>query len=406
MVRANVGRIDDRIISLSEYGALPDGGVNRMAFSEADIKARLYIIGIMKNAGLEVSIDPAGNIIGRRAGSISDLTYISFGSHIDSVPSGGIYDGAAGVLVAIECIELMNENNVLTRHPLEVIVFTDEEGGLIGSMSMNGTITEKDLNRTSNSGKIIRQGIKDVGGDPERIKDARRVKGEIAAFLELHIEQGAILYNEGLEIGVVEGIVGIETWAVTVEGKANHAGTTPMNMRTDALIAASHLVISVNEIIKSIPGNQVGTVGKISVEPGASNVVPGRVQLTIELRDLSGEKIFKVFEKISVRMIEIEEETGTIITCKKDHTNIAALMDKNIREMLTESAEELGLKYKQMPSGAGHDAQAIAKIAPAGMIFIPSKDGISHSPGEFSFVNDIASGASVMYHTILKLDKK
>ncbi len=404
-IRADALRIEQRINALAKYGLLPGGGVNRVAFSESDISARLYVIGILENAGLDVTIDPAGNIIGRREGSDQGLPAICFGSHIDSVPFGGIFDGVAGVIAAIECIELLNENNIITNHPIEVIIFTDEEGGLIGSMSMNGTITEKNLDRISNSGKTIRQGIRDLGGNPDRIKEVVRDSGEIAAFIELHIEQGAILYNEGLELAIVEGIVGIETWAVTISGKANHAGTTPMNMRTDALVAAAKLVVSVNELVKSIPGRQVGTVGKISVEPGASNVVPGKVTLTIELRDISNEKIHIVFDTIASRMKEIEKETGASIIYEKDHTNISALMDSRIISILAESARELDLEYKLMPSGAGHDAQAIAKIAPTGMIFIPSRDGISHSPDEYSSIVDIASGASVMFHTLLKLDK-
>lgn len=406
MIRADATRIASRVKELSKFGALPDGGVNRVAFSDADIQARAFMIGLFKTVGLEVQIDEAGNIIGRREGTDPNLPPICFGSHIDSVPSGGNFDGVAGVLCALECIELLNENNISTTHPLEVIVFTDEEGGLIGSMAMNGTITEKDLDRTSNSGKLIRQGIIDIGGNPDNISEVVRHKGDIAAFMELHIEQGAILYNENLELGVVEGIVGIETWAVTVKGKANHAGTTPMNLRTDALVGASELIIAVNKIVKSIPGRQVGTVGKISVEPGASNVVPGKVLLTIELRDLSNDKIHKVFDLITNEMRAIEQKTGVSIHFEKDHTNISALMDENIRMLLSESANELGMKYKSMPSGAGHDAQAIAKIAPTGMIFIPSKDGISHSPEEYSKNADIAGGASVMYHTVLKLDKK
>ncbi len=406
LIKADATRISNRVKELSQFGALPDGGVNRVAFSEADIAGRNFVMALFKQAGLEVTIDAAGNIIGRREGSDPDLAPICFGSHIDSVPSGGNYDGVAGVLSGLECIELLNENKIVSRHPLELIVFTDEEGGLIGSMSMNGTISDKDLDRISNSGKVIRQGIRDIGGEPDIIKEVVREKGDIAAFLELHIEQGAILYNEGLELGIVEGIVGIETWAVTIEGKANHAGTTPMNLRKDALVGASKLIIAVNNIVSSIPGRQVGTVGKIAVEPGASNVVPGKVLLTIELRDLSNDKIHEIFDTIVKEIKVIEEESGVRISYVKDHTNISALMDDRIKSLLEESAIELGLKYKMMPSGAGHDAQAMAKIAPTGMLFVPSRDGISHSPLEYSSTDDIAAGASVMYHTILKLDSK
>ncbi len=405
LILANTNRLESRIMAIASFGANPDGGMNRHAYSEADLKAREYVILLMKEVGLKVSMDEAGNISGRRAGKNNKLPIICFGSHIDTVPSGGKFDGVAGVLSALETIELLNANNIVTNHPLEVIVFTDEEGGLIGSKSIIGTITERDLARTSNSGKIIKDGIKFLGGNPDKIKNAKRDPKDFKAFLELHIEQGAFLDNEGIQIGVVEGIVGIEEWQVHIYGKANHAGTTPMNIRQDALLAASKLVIAVNETVRSIEGRQVGTVGEIKAEPGASNVVPGHVQMSIELRDLSREKTLSVFEKIKPKMLEIEKETGTKIEFKHEHTNIPAILDKDIQAHIANSAKELGLSFKYMPSGAGHDAQDMAKITPTGMIFIPSKDGISHSPIEFSSIKDITNGANVFFKTILAIDK-
>lgn len=406
LIQADPDRMAARIMEIAKIGANPDGGVSRLAYSDADLEARTYVIGLMKEAGLEVFIDPAGNIIGKRKGSDPTLSSILFGSHIDSVPYGGNYDGVAGVISALECMELMKDNNIQNRHPMEVVVFTDEEGGLIGSMAMNGTLTEKDLKRISNSGKEIKQGIMDLGGDTSNLDMSVRDKQELFGFIELHIEQGAFLEMEGYNIGVVEGIVGIETWEVTIVGKANHAGTTPMNIRQDALLAASRLVLSVNEIVRSFPGSQVGTVGEIHVEPGASNVVPGRVTLTIELRDLSRDKIMQVFTRISERIQIIEKETDTKISYKEDHSNKPAVLDKKIKEMIAASARDLNLKYKYMPSGAGHDAQNMAKLTPTGMIFIPSKDGISHSPDEYSSIEDVVNGASVLFHTIMKMDKE
>ncbi len=406
LVLANSDRLESRILAIASYGADTDGGMSRHAYSEADLKAREHVILLMKKAGLKVSMDEAGNISGRREGKNPKLPIICFGSHIDSVPSGGKYDGVAGVMVALESIELLNENNILTNHPLEVIVFTDEEGGLIGSKAIIGTLTDHDLNRTSNSGKIIKDGIRFLGGDPDQINKAKRDPSEFKAFLELHIEQGAFLDSEGIQIGVVEGIVGIEEWQVHVYGKANHAGTTPMKIRQDALLAAAKLIIAVNEIVNSFEGNQVGTVGEILAEPGASNVVPGHVKMSIELRDLSREKTLSVFEKIKLRIKAIEKETGTRIEYKHEHTNIPAILNEDIQKNMETAAKELGLSYKFMPSGAGHDAQDMAKITPTGMIFIPSKDGISHSPQEFSKTEDIVNGANVMFKTILAIDEK
>ncbi|MDX1629882.1 MAG: hydantoinase/carbamoylase family amidase, partial [Fulvivirga sp.] len=232
-ITADPDRMKARILALSQFGANPQGGVSRLGFSEADIQGRAYIMELMKKAGLKVHIDAGGNIIGRRDGKNNDLPVILFGSHIDSVPEGGNYDGNVGVIGALECIELLNAHKIITDHPLEVVVFSDEEGGLTGSQVMTGILQENDLERITNSGKTVRQGINDIGGDTDNIESAKRSTEDIAAYLELHIEQGANLYDKGIDIGVVEGIVGIEQWEIIVKGKANHAGTTPMNKRQD-----------------------------------------------------------------------------------------------------------------------------------------------------------------------------
>jgi len=405
LVLANSDRIESRILALASFGADADGGISRHAFSVADLKAREHMIVLMKEAGLIVRIDEAGNIIGRREGKDHQLSVICFGSHIDTVPSGGKFDGVAGVLVALETIELLNTNKIVTNHPLEIIIFSDEEGGTVGSKALLGILTEKDLKLISNSGKTIGDGIQFIGGDPNKIEEAKRNSKEFKAFLELHIEQGAFLDNEGIKIGIVEGIVGIETWLVDIYGKANHAGTTPMDIRQDALIAASKLIIAVNETVKSVEGRQVGTVGEIMAEPGASNVIPGHVKISIELRDLSQEKTLSIFERIKQKMAGIEKETGTRIEYFHEHSNLPAIMNKDIQYSIEQSAKELGLSYKFMPSGAGHDAQNMAKITPTGMIFIPSIGGISHSPKERSRIEDITNGANVFFKTILAIDR-
>jgi N-carbamoyl-L-amino-acid hydrolase len=246
-----------------------------------------YVTSLMRAAGLEVRVDAAGNIIGRRAGTDPALPVIMTGSHIDSVPQGGNYDGDVGVLGAIEVAELLREHGIATRHPFEFVVFTDEEGGVVGSQAMAGRVGPGTLDVVSHSGLTIRDGIRAVGGDPSRLAEARRAPGTIAAFVELHIEQGAILDEAGIDIGVVEGIVGIRWWDVTVEGIANHAGTTPMNRRRDALLAASELALAVNRIASTMPGTQVATVRRIRAEPGAPNVIPGRVEMSLEIRDLA-----------------------------------------------------------------------------------------------------------------------
>jgi N-carbamoyl-L-amino-acid hydrolase len=306
---------------------------------------------------------------------------------------------------AIEVAQTLAENNLTPRHPLEVVIFQNEEGGLIGSRAMDGELTEKELDLVSRSGKTIREGIKFIGGDPSKLADVRRKKGDIAAYLELHIEQGAILHTEKINIGVVEGIVGINWWDVTIEGFANHAGTTAMNNRQDALLAGAKFIEAVNRIVTSVPGRQVGTVGRINALPGAPNVIPGKVVLSLELRDLDAAKINMLYEKIHAEAQQIAAATKTKFDFKEINVNIPAPTDARIRSLISEAARELGLTTKLMPSGAGHDAQDMARLGPVGMIFVPSVRGISHSPREISQPEDIANGANVLLQTLLKLDR-
>jgi len=405
--RADSKRMAERTKELSQFGANPEGGVSRVAFSDADVEGRKYIRSLMEKAGLKVRVDTAGNIIGHRKGRDQQLPVILFGSHIDSVPHGGNYDGDMGVLAALECIEILNQQNYLTNHPLEVIVFSDEEGGLTGSHAVVGELSPEALQIKSHSGKTIGEGIRFIGGDPDNLQAAKRNPSEILAYLELHIEQGGVLETEKTDIGVVEGIVGINVWDVTVLGFANHAGTTPMNQRKDALLAAAKLVESVNHIAKSIPGRQVATVGKIQAEPGAPNVIPGKVVMSLEIRDLEKSKIDLVFEKVKESAEKIAADTGTTISfAALDVTAVPAPTDQRLREVIQEAATALSLTTKLMPSGAGHDAQDIARIAPIGMIFVPSIGGISHSPKEFTTASDMANGASVLMQAILKVDER
>ena len=401
----NGKRIVDHILGLAEFGKNPQGGASRVAYSDADKQGREYVLGLMRAANLDVTIDAAGNLIGRRAGSVSGLPPLLIGSHVDTVPEGGNYDGVVGSMGAIEVAQTLAENNVTTRHPLEVVIFQNEEGGLIGSRAMDGELTEKELDLVSRSGKTIRDGIKFIGGDPAKLADVRRRKGEIAAYLELHIEQGGILDSEKINIGVVEGIVGINWWDVTIEGFANHAGTTAMNNRQDALLAAAKFIEAVNRVVTSVPGRQVGTVGRINALPGAPNVIPGKVVLSLELRDLDAAKINMLFERIQAETQKIAAESKTKFDFKEINVNIPAPTDPKIRALISEAARDLNLTTKLMPSGAGHDAQDMARLGPVGMIFIPSVAGISHSPREFSHPEDIANGANVLLHTLLKLDR-
>lgn len=400
-------RLEQRIFDLANFGIQENGETERVAFSDADIAARGWVIQTMKDLGLTVTVDVAGNIIGKRQGSDASKKPISFGSHIDRVPHGGNYDGCVGSMAALEVMEVLKENNIKTKHPLEVIIFPNEEGGVMGSRAMSGNLSTAAFDVVNSTGFSMGEGIMRLGGDTTRITEAIRKKGSMAAFLELHIEQGGILEKEGLNIGVVEGIVGLKWWDVTFTGFANHAGTTPMDARKDALLAAAKFIVAVNEVTNSFEGSQVGTVGRIKAEPGAPNVIPGKVVASLEIRDLSSEVIENVFQAIQAKAKEISSDSGVIIQFNPlDTTAEPALTDQGIQKEIENSAKNLGFSFKYMPSGAGHDAQDMARIAPTGMIFVPSKGGISHSPKEFTSAQDMANGANVLLNTILVLDKK
>ncbi len=403
-VRVNGGRIVQHLQALSQFGKNPQGGVSRIAYSEADRQGREYVLGLMREAGLTVTIDPAGNLVGTVEGSDSSLKPLLIGSHIDSVPEGGNYDGDVGSLSAIEVAQALRENGIRLRHPLQVIIFQNEEGGTVGSHILGSGFDDKLLNTRSQSGKTIREGIAFIGGDLGKLAQAQRQPDSIAGYFELHIEQGGFLERDKINIGVVEGIVGILHSDVTVEGFSNHAGTTPMDQRHDALLSAARFIQKVNEVVTSVPGRQVGTVGWIRVQPGAYNVIPGKVTLGLELRDLDEKKIQELFNRVRSEATKIGALNGTKFSFTEPTLLHPALTDKNFQKLIENSARQLGLSTKLMPSGAGHDAQELAPIGPIGMIFIPSIGGISHSPKEFSRPEDIENGANVLLRTVLEFD--
>lgn len=404
LLRVNGARLNAHLGSLSEFGKNPQGGVTRLAYSEADKQAREWVLSLMRDAGLRVEIDAAGNLIGRRAGRDSTRKPILFGSHIDSVPEGGNYDGDVGSMSAIEVAKTLDENRTITRHPLEIVIFQNEEGGLIGSRAISGELQTKELSLVSRSGKTIGDGITFLGGDVTKLDAVKRGRGDIAAYLELHIEQGGILDATKTDIGVVEGIVGINWWDVTIEGFANHAGTTPMDQRHDAMLSAARFTVAVNRVVTAQPGRQVGTVGRISALPGAPNVIPGQVVLSLELRDLEAAKIHSLFDQIVAESKKIGAENGTTFSFAETNVNIPAPTDPRIRAVIDRAAHDLGLSTRAMPSGAGHDAQDMTRLGPVGMIFVPSVKGISHAPTELSRPKDIENGANVLLQTVLTLD--
>jgi N-carbamoyl-L-amino-acid hydrolase len=405
-VGLDANRLNANIKALSAFGANPQGGVSRVAYSEFDKAGRAYVVDLMRSAGLEVRVDFAGNILGRRAGTDAALKPIVFGSHIDSVPDGGNFDGTVGSLSAIEVAQSLAEGRVRTRHPIEVVVWANEEGGLFGSRPVSGQLKAPELDNRTWSGKTIAEGMTFLGGTPSRLDEVRRQRGDIAAYIELHIEQGGTLERDAINIGVVEGIVGIRRWDVTVNGMQNHAGTTPMDQRHDAMLGAARFVDMVNRVVRAEPGRQVGTVGRLEAFPGAPNVIPGRVVCTLELRDVDASKTQRIFDAIAAEAKRVGAANGTTFEFKATHEDVPALSDPAMRAMIDDAAKELKLTTRHMPSGAGHDAQAMAQLGPMGMIFIPSIGGISHSPKEFSTATDIERGARVLMGAVLKADTK
>ena len=407
-LRINAARLERRLQDLSVYGRPAGGtfadGVSRVAYSDADVAGRKYAMDAMRDVGLKPRIDPAGNIFGARAGTDPSLPRILFGSHIDSVPNGGNFDGDVGSMSALEVIETLEEHHVTTRHPLEMAIWSNEEN-LVGSPAAAGGLDESVLRRVYN-GIRMEDGLRKIGGDPTRLAEARLAPHSFCCYLELHIEQGGTLDKAKTPIGVVEGIVSIDEYEVEFQGFANHAGTTPMPERRNALLAGAKLVEAVEDVVTREPGRQVGTVGRLEVFPNAHNVVPGLVKLSIELRDLSAEKIARLGEEVAQRAREIARQTGTEVEIKKVDHDPPAMADPEIQAKIEQAAAGLGLETMRLASGAGHDAQWMARLAPMGMIFIPSIGGISHSPKELTSWQDCAQGANVLLQTVLLLDRR
>lgn len=400
----NTERLLADLAALARIGATPAGGVSRPAYSDDDLRAREFVRQLMRDAGLDVRVDAAGNTFGARAGRSRNLPPLVIGSHTDTVPDGGRFDGALGVLAAIEVARTLAEHDVAIAHPLEIVDFQNEEGGLIGSKIVAGRFDPQTLTLAATSGFTIGDGIRRLGGDPTRLSDARRAPGSIAGYLELHIEQGRVIEEAGARIGIVEGLVGIRYWEVTFDGVASHAGTTPMLGRRDALLAASRFVDAVNRVVTSTPGRHVGTVGRLAVFPGGANVIPGRAVLTLELRDLDLAVVAHLFAHIEREGRSIANTTGTAVTMTPTLTNEPSLTDAGVQRAVAMAAESLGLRSHRMASGAGHDAQNMAALGPAGMVFVPCIGGISHSPAEMATDEDVVNGARVLYAAVIEMD--
>ncbi|MEE8465041.1 MAG: Zn-dependent hydrolase [Dehalococcoidia bacterium] len=406
----NAARLNQTLDELGHFGESPDG-MDRVAYSPEDIAGREYTIGLMRQAGLETHIDTAGNIIGRRAGSDDTLPAIALGSHTDTVPKGGKYDGALGVMASIEAVRTLEEQGHQTRHPIEVIDFTNEEGTrfhrwLVGSRSMAGLLEQEDLDAVDDDGHEFGPCLADIGGDISRIGEAVRNQGELAAYFELHIEQGPNLYQSGTQIGVVTGITGRAVFEVEIEGKANHAGTTPMSVRRDALVSASKLVLAIQKMTAEQEICRVSTVGSIKVVPNAVNVIPGSASIGLEFRDTDMEALAAAEQELRRITDQAASNDGVEMEVHRHRFTSSVAISAEMQALVAEAVGNCGMTWEPLPSGAGHDAQAIASIAPVAMVFVPSVDGISHSPEEYSTPEDCANGAQVLLELLLLADDR
>ena len=387
----------------------PGEGINRLAFTDADWEGRQYIIDCMTDAGLSVEIDDFGNVIGYKIGKKPDLPVVMVGSHTDSVPNGGNYDGVVGVLSAIEVIRSMIDDGYEHDHTIAVVDFMCEESGrfgnaTLGSKAMRGELTVQDLHRlVDKQGISLYEALKGRNLNPDGIENMV-YKRPVKSFTEIHIEQGKVLEHERKTIGIVTGIAAPERFYVTIRGNADHSGATPMNLRHDALCGASKIILGIEEIASMQEEPPVvGTVGVVEVTPGAMNVIPGAVKLGVDIRSISKVARNSIITLVKEFIDITTEKRGlsyTIEPIAQDHP--VAMHPAMIRE-IEEAVKSVGVEYMTMPSGAGHDAMHWAEAVPTGMIFIPCRDGISHNPAEFAEMDDIVTGAEVLDKVIRKL---
>ncbi|ESA36419.1 hydantoinase carbamoylase family [Leptolyngbya sp. Heron Island J] len=404
----NGQRLMQMMSDVGAIGALPSGGVRRLAFSPEDREGRQLVQRWMAATGMTVSIDAAGNMIGRYEGRFPHAPALATGSHLDTVPNAGIYDGTYGVLAGVEVARTLHDHGIRPDHPIEVIVFADEERTMIGSKAMAGKAS-LDANFYDHPHyEPIEMGLSFIGGDWTQLTSAQRDTDSLAAFVELHVEQGPVLEAAGNPVGLVTGIVGQRRYLITIDGSASHAGTTPMTMRQDALVAASQVVLAVNRIGTKTGdgyGEQVATVGAMKLSPNVANTIPGRVEMTLDMRDLSNQRLDAMVVELEQEMAAIATQTETQIHIKPQLRNEPVPVNSHIYNAIAQVCDTLNLPAQSLPSRASHDAQIIASITDMGMIFVPSQGGISHSETEYTTPEHCIQGANILLHTLLKLDQ-
>ncbi|MGG0331844.1 Zn-dependent hydrolase [Priestia megaterium] len=401
----NVNRLLQRLHDLSQIGRNKvTGGINRFSFTSEEQEAIELVTSYMKEAGMTVNVDGVGNIIGTYG---EESETIMLGSHIDTVPDGGKYDGALGVLAAIEIVQTIYEQQLPLSKKIEVVAFKDEEGtsfgfGLIGSRAMAGLLTYEELQKRDASDISIQEAMKQFKLSPLPLEKVKR--NDIQAYLEMHIEQGKVLENEELPVGVVVGIAAPLWLEVTVTGVSEHAGATPMSIRQDALTASSEMILAIEQMLNGTT-DSVATVGKLNVEPNGVNVIPGRVTFTVDIRDIEEQKINALENFILEQLQKVAERRNVTVTSKVLQRVKPAKTAPLLQQQLASSIEKYGVQPYPLISGAGHDAMNIANVAPIGMLFVRSKGGISHNPLEYSSDEDIVIATNIFYDTLVELAK-
>lgn len=416
MTKSNLPLDGDRlwadVMALAEITD-PARPYTRRSFTALFLEGRAWLARRFAEAGLTTRIDTAGNLIGRIEGRRPELGVIAVGSHSDTVPSGGRFDGIAGVATGLEIVRALRDSGLQLDHTLEVIDFLAEEPseyGLscVGSRGMTGSLDDKMLDLSEPGGEPLRQALRRVGGDPSQLPQAKR--DDIKAFLELHIEQGIVLESQSLDLGVVTSIVGIRRIEIIFDGEADHAGTTPLHLRHDALVAAANTVVAVRRVAEQLDGEGddyfVATVGILTVEPSASNIVPGRCRIVVDARTTNPELTRRFVEAIDQASQEAAAEVRvrrTSFTTLSDGPPVTC--DAELRAALSQAADDLGLGQTALPSGAGHDAAFMSRICRSAMVFVPCRAGKSHAPEEWSEKDELAAGAAVILQAVKSLDR-
>ncbi|NMA49381.1 MAG: M20 family metallo-hydrolase [Tissierellia bacterium] len=409
-MKINMERVKKDIENLSSFNSTPGRGVTRLSFSKEDSQARDYLKTQMIKAGLEIYEDGYGSLFGRLEGVQSGEPTVMIGSHYDTVINAGPFDGVVGVIAGIEIARVLQENNIKLNCPLEIAAFNDEEGirfgkGISNSRALTGDLKEEELDkRVDVSGKSLRDAMIEYGIEPD-LESAKRKPGSIKSFLELHIEQGPILSKLKKQIGLVETILGYNIMEIKFRGRSGHAGTTSMDMRNDALVVASRFVLFVNDVARKVGGGAVSTVGQMEIRPNASNVIPQYVKLTLDVRADKQTTIDKINALVVEELEDIGNDKGIEVEMKRTLSIPPVDMSKDNLGILIQKSEELGLDYEIMNSGAAHDAMIMSKIAPSSLVFVPSVNGLSHHPEEWTEYDDIVKGIQLLLLTTCEICK-